>query len=1129
MKYQLVLGFLCASVSLPLVMHGDGAATGPERRMSFHNRMLLNRAVLAGLQSMEVLLLVKERTEGGDPVEAGSSHVGAGSSHVGAGSSHVGAGSSHVGAGSSHVGAGSSHVGAGFSRPSSAVTAAVERLGGRVTRTEPDIGYVRIDIRPERLLELVASPDIESYQISSFSLGTWYRDAPPLANATLQRSFEVSPIAPDEPSNSRPDLPPLTHEESRAPGFTADDDIGVGAWMRSHPTFDGRGVTIALVENALPSFTDPVFRTARTLDGRAVPKIAGILNAIDPVFDDETRVRLATTIDTPRSWARVDNRTYILPKPGRYRLGMLDIPGGTNVIQRFAVIEEQSTRSVWIDADGDASFQNEHPLADVNERFDPRFLKLTYPRKVEVSFVMGRSRAPDAVHIYVGKGSHQSMTASVAAGSVTPDSLASGVAHNARLLFVRMSSPNLGGVGRILEGFIAAAQHPEVDLISASTYADLVPDSAADFVALLFTRLSATYQKPILSAAGNYGLALGQAQGNGDIFSVGGVLSPQTFAALYGGPALKDMTVHIMSAAGPAIDGAVKPDFLAPMERISASLPWKAEIDTAPGHAPTRRVPPGYGVSCCTSSSSPYAAGVVALLISAARQSAVPYTLDTLSRALRVTARPLAGFQAFHQGNGVLDLAAAWGELQRPFEPPRIVATAAIVHPLAQYAARGPEGQGLLEFEGWKAGMQGNREITFRRTSGPDRPVTYRLAWTAHDGTFSTAPSITLPLNRSVPLRVDIDAKTAGPHSGLLTLHDPATGAVAFRTQATIVASEQFDRAGRAKDLQATLEVMRARAHYLNVPAQSAALSIELTVTRGVVTPSLFQSHGLSSSYYMHAHPMDVISLGVGTHRIRMPHPEPGTWTVLLRNWTAGLSPTLTKFMGPYSDVEAEYRLRARLFSASLRPGRTPDGAVSVEMVNDGSALAEPVTEAWPGLLRNHRQTFRPDGVANLIEMQVPADAATLSLQLRSTGPNTDLFLYDCTTGECFAYDIAFPAAKSQTLLVRKPTPGRWVAAVNAAPFPTAAGSFELDEVMTVGTPLRRASASARPTGSHWREVFDDLPKVPAADGRTPVIFFELIDAAAERAEKEQPWSRAKHFVQLRDRPVAVATAIYRP
>lgn len=1077
--HRLALWLLCFALIRSAAGHpaGDGAQapTSVQRRMSFHNRMLLNRAVLAGLPSMEVLLLARS-----EPGALG------------------------------------------------AVTAAVAKVGGRIVRTEDEIGYLRIDVRPDRLVPLVTEPAIEAYQISSFSLGTWYRDAPPLANATLQRSFEVSPIAATEPANTHPDLPVLTHEESRAPGFTADDDVGVGEWMRRHPTFDGRGVTIALVENGLPSFADPVFRTAKTLDGRDVPKIAGIVNAIDPAFDDETRVRLTTEIQTPRSWARVGNRTYILPKPGKYRFGLFDVPGGGNVIQRFAVVEEDGTGTVWIDADGDASFQNDQPLADVNERFEPRSLTITYPRKLDVSFVMGRGREPHVVHIYVGKSSHQSMTASVAAGNVTPESLASGVAPNARLLFVRISSPNLGGVGRIVEGFIDAAQHPDVDVISASTPVYMVPDTAADFVGLFFSRLHEVYKKPILNAAGNYGLMLGQVHAAGGALSAGSTLSAATFAAIYGGRPLDGMTVHPASAVGPSIDGAVKPDFLVPMERIFANLPWHDDQDAMPQNAPTRLVPSGYGISSGTSSSSPYAAGVVALLISAARQSQVAFSLDGLSRALRVTARPIPGFQAFQQGNGALDINAAWHELVDAFEPPRITAAATVVHPLALYAARGTEGEGILEFEGWRAGMKGTREIRLRRESGPDRPITYRLVWSADDGTFSTAPTVVLPLKAAVPLHVNVDVKTAGAHSSLLTLHDLATGAVAFRTQATIVASQPFERANGSLTVPGTVGLMRATATYFDVPAGTGALAFDLEVKRGVVMPTLLQSHGLPDGYYFHVHPLDFITMGRGRYQVRMPNPEPGTWTFGLKNTSTNL-PRSYSHIGPKDDDDAEYTLTTRVFAASIQPVLLASGnGLSVDISNTGCPIGNPITEAWSGLLRTHRQPFRSDGLSSFIEIDVPDEAAALSLQLRSKNTASDLFLYDCTTGECFAYDIAFPAAKSQTLLVRKPTPGRWVAAVNAAPFPTGPGSYELDEVITTGLPVRRASASARNTGARWREIFDDLPKAAAADGRMPVVFFELIDQAAERAEKEQPWSRAKHFVQLRDRPVAIATAIYR-
>jgi starvation-inducible outer membrane lipoprotein len=49
-----------------------------------------------------------------------------------------------------------------FSR---SVAADVARLGGRVLTETAEVGYLRIEIAPEGLLELVAAPAIEAYQI----------------------------------------------------------------------------------------------------------------------------------------------------------------------------------------------------------------------------------------------------------------------------------------------------------------------------------------------------------------------------------------------------------------------------------------------------------------------------------------------------------------------------------------------------------------------------------------------------------------------------------------------------------------------------------------------------------------------------------------------------------------------------------------------------------------------------------------------------------------------------------------------------------------------------------------------------------------------------------------------------
>jgi hypothetical protein len=1048
------------------------------RRMSFQNRLLLNRAVLSGVDSIEVLLLVPQADDAAKGPGA-----------------------------------------------SAAVAARVAQLGGRVARTEPAIGYLRVEMRPDRLLDLVASPLVDTYQIASFSRGTWYRDGPPLSNASVFRGFEVRPFADVEPVVSRPDLPLLTVAESREPGFTA-DDAGVSEWLKAHPTFDGRGVTIALVENALPAFHDPTLRSAKTLDGQDVPKIAGILNVLDAQTSDESRVRLDTVVDARTSWAHVGDRTYVFPRPGSYRFGVLSVPAGGNVVHRFAVAEDPSTREVWMDANGDASFQDEQPLADVNERFDPRMLTLTHPRKASVSFVMGRGREPHIVHIYMSKGSHQTMSVSVAAGSRTDESLAFGVAPNARVLLVRVIGPDPGVTTRY-EGFIEAAQRPDVDVISASMAMSPTPDAAADFGSALFTRLVAVYKKPIIDSAGNTGPLLASTRHLGGGLSVGGILSPATWAALYGGRLLDALIVNPISAGGPSIDGGIKPDFLAPMERLAADLPWNTGLDAAPRNAPTRRLPPGYQVSCCTSSTSPYAAGLAALLISGAKQTRLAYTGEQVSRAMRVSARLVPGFPAHLQGNGTLDIDAAWRALASSSEPPRITASADIVHPLAQYAVRGEVGTGIFEVEGWAPGMSGTRTIVLRRESGSSQPVSYQLEWSADDGTFSTPRAVTLPLGRDVPVPVHIAVKAAGAHSGLLTLRDPATRKITFRTQATVIAAQPFDAATASLRVVGTVGLMRHSLHYVDVPAGVGAIEFALDVTQGAVHATIVPSHGLFSGYYGHMLPNNVQFKDKGTYQLVLAQPEPGTWTFDVEaDSTWGPIPGST---ATPDDRDAKYTLTMRLLESSITTSTTAAGQVAADVTNLRGTIAEPVLEASPGYLTSHRGSFLSTGLPNAIEIDVPRDAATLSLHLRAEqeSPKAELHLYDCTTGECFSYNIGVPAARAHTLAVRKPNAGRWVAAVNAAPFPSASGSFVLDEIVAVGPPVQRRSEAPRERGARWRETFENLPTPPPLDGKTPILLLELLDAAMNRGEAEHQWTRIE-AVRLRDRPVAIGTAIYR-
>jgi hypothetical protein len=1056
---------------------GVGIAKGPPaprqtKRMSFSNRLLLNRAAVGRLRAVEVMLAVHDKALAG-------------------------------------------------------ATRLIERTGGHVRYTDSEVGYVRAEIPIERLVELVGNAGIDAYQISSLSRGSWYRDGPPQTNAEMFRGFER--VIPDvRPRLDRDlELPSLTAGRAQEIGYAENEDAGVGEWLARHPSFDGRGVTIALLESAQPEFTTPILGNAKSLDGRDVPKLAGILNTIATDEPDETRVELTVQVQAQTAWNRIGDRTYILPRPSTYRFGIFTIAVGPNLLQQFGVLEDEISHEVRIDTNGDADFRNETPVSDVNDRFEPRSLKLGYPQPTDVAFVMGRGRAPHTLHIYLSRGGHQTMTLSVAAGSKTENGVAFGVAPGARVLLVRTDASDYR-VKDFVEGYLETIKRPDVDILSDTAGIVMPPDTAADFFGLLFHRMAAAYGKPIFHSANNMWRKLGSASALGDAFAVGGSIGPKTFAALFGGAPLLELTVHPTSAAGPALDGAVKPDFVAPVDRIAADLKSATRQVPIPKNAPTMHLPAGYQIGCCTSASGPYAAGIGALLMSAARQERLPYSLGSLGRALRGGAQFLPTAPTFEQGSGMLSVNAAWGELKRRVEMPRITSTATVVHTLAPYAALGQEGQGIFERDGWTVGMSGTREIRFRRESGPASPVTYRLSWTGNDGTFATQPSIVLPLDRTVSLPISIAVNSAGAHGAILNVHDPATDAIVFRTQATVVATEQFDRAAKTLRLTGRLPLLARRAHYVPVPEGIAAMSIELEVLRGSVRAEVLPSHGLYPNYYGHILPQGGRTFTVGRYDVVLPNPAPGTWTLSVEN-TSGWAEANRSLV---STDEAEYRLTARLLGVTLQVRPSTADTVIASMENLGAVLREPVIQTSFGTLRSHHAEILPTGLPNQFEIDIPANTPTLSLQLRGIGPAADtfeLYLYDCTTGECFSYNFTLPAERHQLLTVRRPKPGRWVAAVNAAPFPTAASSFELDEIVTSGAPVRTLTPTGPLSpGAKWTQPVERPAATAVRPGDMRVLVTEILDLAVERDESEHQWETRALLPKFADRPVAVGTSIYR-
>ncbi|HKE56419.1 MAG TPA: S8 family serine peptidase, partial [Pyrinomonadaceae bacterium] len=880
-------------------------------------------------------------------------------------------------------------------------------LDGVAKFTDDKIGYLRIDLPIERLVDLVNNPLIQGFQIVTLSRNAWYRDGRPRGSATPLRRSTFFPAVAANSSVSSGALPLLVAPVSRQPGYTADQDMNLDEWRRQHPTFDGRGVTIAMFEGAQVDLSMPFVGLAKKIDGKPVNKLVDILNAIDPDKQDDARVTLNIELDATHTWQKVQGKILILPRPGKFLLGFFPVNAGKNAVLNFAVLRSKESGEIWVDTDGDYDFTNEKTVPILAEKWDIRFLKVTYPGQADLSFVMTAEKDPKVLHIYLGRGAHQTHAMAVMVGD--DDGLTRGVASGARVLLVRTETLGSEGAGppeAYIEGCLMAAARPDVDMLDDSVGITFFPDTQNDFGGLIFRRLVEIYKKPFVHASGNFEGLLSSASALGEVWAMGGTISPATYAALYGGGELSETIIHPASSAGPGVDGALKPDFVTPMSRIAPTTCGSSAAKDLPRANPKYAMPPCYQISCCTSASAPYAAGLTALLISAAKQSHVDYSFYKLSQALSSSARFLPANQAYEQGNGLMNLEGAWSELQRTIVDPRIRITGKSNHPLMPYSRDYGGGAGIYETTGWKAGMVGERNLVLRREAGPAEPTEYRLSWTGNDGTFSARKSVVLPLNQNVTLPVKISAQTASFHSALLNIHDSATNTIVARSMATVIVPEQLQAPNYTAQFEGIVPLMRTARPVWNVPEHTAALSFELVVTKGVLGMRLVPSEGMAMGYYEARVPKPFKGWWVrpGTYRFVVTDPVPGAWQLEMLNETPWVAAD-----NDFSTEEGQYKLTVHALGASIE---SQDGTFTI--VNKGAELREPAIKASWAKQNSVEGEFNRSGFGNQFEINVPPDTASLIVDARMLAqgtPGIDLYLYDCTSGECFSENYALPSA----------------------------------------------------------------------------------------------------------------------
>jgi Subtilase family len=957
-----------------------------------------------------------------------------------------------------------------------AVVRELTALGASMLQADRELGYLRLRAPLPSVDRVAALPAIEAlvvdppYVIHAPSVG---RSDPEREAPTPQASVSGAAGA----MGCRAREANGTWSPLDCP-YRPIDDLDARDLVSRHPTYDGRGVTIALIDSGHPDALLPEFQTAYALDGTPVPKFSGFINTADARHDALASARwvsMARRVSSRDRTVEIEGRTYRTPRDGWYRIGLFSerrlnstLSEERNLAQDldrngnppdddgvFGVLWDEETETVWIDTNRTRDFSDDAPLGDYRRRPVQGVFGVDNPAtelRESIGFALQIDRSAEAISINLATNEHATLTLGAVVGNRDPAGRVQGVAPGARILSVGMDGNT--GFNDFIVGMIAAFRDPDVDLVATDFDPSVRNCAGPDVVDLILRRLMDAYPKVLFTPGGN-GAGVGHVScvvREGLV--VGAYQSQASYASSYGfAPEPYDHLHWWGLSHGPGAGGSLKPDLLAPSGQVSTTTGFFRNEDVAFFATPDAVFPVGYRIDGGTSTASPMAAGAAALVVSAAKQERIPYTASTLKAALLASARHAPAIPALAQGHGLIQVGAAL-DLLRVFAktPPVTITSRVPVDPRSRSRASSYDAPGIYEREGWSVGDRGERALTFRRTSGPAGPLPFTLRWRGNDGTFAIAgradraDRIVLPLNVPVTVPIQISVTEPGAHAAVIALVDPTTSRDVYRTLVTVVAPLEL-RKEEGLSITASVKVPlpEDRSFFVRVPAETRALTISLKAGGLIVDATAYSPSG---------DPVAPCGIRpkVAPEWCTIEHPEPGVWEI---NAFTGRNLVLFDPKRPRPAdgvlVTLDARLSATIDSGAISGTTISGWAVSGSAVSDSNGRASAERRA---IRRGEQQVF---------EIDVPEDTALLSARVDDVDDaraNLEIFLFNCpiNAGQPDArtsYACARPRGRAHvsdaTVAIDAPNPaaGRWFAVVDGYGAPRRGVRYRFTRVFT--------------------------------------------------------------------------------
>lgn len=717
------------------------------------------------------------------------------------------------------------------------VASKLKALGGTVARQFDQVGYVLASVPTGKVVSAAKLPGVAGLDLDE----TVKVPAPDLtadAKAAKQGSAPAAPGASTPADN--PYLPT--------------GEMGSVDFKRKHPTYDGRGVTIGVMDTGV-DLAHPALQ--KTTTGER--KIVDWVTATDPLVESDL------------TWRAM--RTPVAGPSFTYAGATWTAPAGNWLINRFSesitaasepagdVNRDGDTTDVWgilydpvshdirVDVNQNNDFTDDAVMRPYKEKYDVGYFGtdnpatavaermpfvVEYREDVDLTPAGLPGQVADFVNIGIPEGLHATHVAGIAAGNdLFGNKNFDGQAPGAKIVSARACSWGGGCTAAALTtGMVDLVVNRGVDVVNLSIGGLPALNDGSSAQAQLYQQLITKYGVQLFISAGNSGSGvntIGDPSVATDAVSVAASVSKETWLSNYGSVTRRSEQLFPFSSRGPREDGGFKPNISAPGSAISATPTWEpvAGLDTVP-----YTLPIGYAMENGTSMAAPQATGGAALLLSAAKQNKRTVTPAQLRRAIYSTADQIAGEGAYEQGYGQFDVPASWSLLTRISETRTYTSSAPVCTPLAQYLTTPGVGTGIynrcaVSEGGYKAGQTKTVNVSLTRTSGPNRTVLHTLSFQGDHGAFSVQPLVGLPLNKTVTVPVRVKAGQ-GVTSALLKVDDPFTPAIDFEVLNTIVPGVEATSPSYANTFTGAVDRNSTTSFFVTVPVGATSLQVDL-------------------------------------------------------------------------------------------------------------------------------------------------------------------------------------------------------------------------------------------------------------------------------------------------------------